>query len=141
MRSCSSALVMRNLKVSVGTTAKAGASASTTSKLRSGILISPHRPGLCSYILKKSGYGFPGLRTAAQPFPRHANQADKLVTRVNRDDVMFALVLHPVDQECLDIRLQVLQNRVVIHKCLPAAEIEQGFSSTSRAGIKSHDMF
>src|SRR6266542_5964339 len=137
MRSCSSALVMRNLKISVGTTAKAGASASTTSKLRSGILISPHRPGLCSYILKKPGYGFPGLRTAAQTFPGHANQTDKLVSCVNRDDVMFALVLHPVDQECLDIRLQILQNRVVIHKHLPAAEIEQGFRCSGGAGIKS----
>src|SRR5580700_9441058 len=98
MRSCSSALAMRNLKISVGMEAKGGTSAPTTSKFRSGILISFYRPGFRSYPLKKSVNSFPGFATPAQAFPGHANQSHKLVTGVNRYNVMLACVLHPIDE-------------------------------------------
>src|SRR6266568_1440894 len=132
------ALSMRSLKMSVGTAAKAGASAPITSKFRSGIWLSSHRLGFCPYACKKLCNRIPDLFAPTQAFPVNANQTYEFVAGINGDDVVLTNISHPVYEQCLHIGLQVFQDGIVTGKRLPILKDEQGLHRPSRTGIESH---
>src|SRR5689334_9103912 len=113
------ALSMRSLKVSVGSAAKAGTSTPVISKFRSGIDLSFRYPGFCPNINKKRFNGLPDRVPSAQTLPATADQADELITGIDRDNVIFAPILYPVDEQRLHVGFQLVQNRVVVDKRAP----------------------
>src|SRR5579885_184002 len=161
MRSSSSPLSMRNLKVSVGTAANGGTSAPITSKFRSGMLPSScifyvgafhvatsgclpvcHRASrlrLCFDVGEECADGLPHLLAAAQAAPGEADQADKLVAGIDGNDIVFATAAYAIDEQCLDIRLHLVQDGVVVDQFLPACQLQQRFRCPRRAGIEGHD--
>src|ERR1700730_614550 len=156
----SSSLTMRILKMSSGITLYGATSALIISKLRSGISLSS--PGRRGHVLgirraylyrdrplphacKELSNRIPDLLASAQTFPFEPDQTDQLVTGIYGDDVMLTivltipLILHPVDKERLDIRLQLVQDRITANKLTPTLQAEHGLHSSRRAGIESHD--
>src|SRR2546423_7605969 len=132
MCSSSTVLTTRSLKTRVGTAAKAGASAPTTSKFRSGIQLSFRGLRFCPKVRKELLNRFPGLLSPAQTFPGNADQADKLITSINWDDVMLTCVLHTIDKQRLDVGLQVIQDRIAHGQCLPFLQVKHGLHSSRR---------
>ena len=46
----------------------------------------------------------------------HADQPDQLKADIDRREVIFAFGLYPIDQERLDIRFHLRQDRIVRHQ-------------------------
>jgi hypothetical protein len=67
------------------------------------------------------------------------DQTDQLETLVDRCAVIGSSVLHPVDQESLDVRLELAQHRIVHDQCLPGFESQERFDRPGRAGVKGED--
>src|SRR6266568_1492917 len=95
-----------------------------TSKFRSGISNSSHRLRFGLHVGKKLGNLLPDLFSTAQPTPVKANEADKQVTGIDGDDVVFTLLAYSIDQQGLDIRLQFMQEGIIVDKHLPTVEAE-----------------
>src|SRR5579883_317570 len=129
---------MRNLKTSVGTTAKGGTSVAMISKFRSGIFSPSHLTRFRPDLLKEPGDGVPDLCSASQAAPRQADQADKAVTGIDRNNIIIACTAQAIDEQRLDIGGQVAQNRIIVDERLPFLQLKQRLGGPCRTGIVGH---
>src|SRR5437667_8964644 len=116
--SASTAFWMCSLKSMVGPAAKGRTWASTTLKSRSGIGAS-HVAGQSFQAHEEPLYLLPDLSAPAQTLPVGADEAHQPVAFVDGDQEVVPCAAHAVDQQCLDVRLHLLQDRVALRDVLP----------------------
>src|SRR5438309_946148 len=109
---------MCSLKSMVGLAAKGSTSASTTLKSRSGIGAS-HVAGPLLQAHEEPLYLLPDLSPPAQALPVGADETHQPVAFADGDQEVVPSIPHAVDQQCLDVRLHLLQDRVALRDVLP----------------------
>src|SRR5918911_3630160 len=112
---------MCSLKSMVGLAAKGRTSASTTPKSRSGIGAS-HAAGPLLQACEEPLDLLPDLLAPAQAFPVGADETHQPVALVDGDQEMLPRAAQPVDQQGLDVRLHLPQDRVTLVDVLPGFE-------------------
>src|SRR2546423_1081379 len=101
---------------------------------------SPHSLRFAIQVCEEVCNGFPDLFSTAQTLPGEAYDADELVARINRHDIVHALLPYPIDEERFNLWFQFLQDGVIAHETLPVLQTEQRFYSACGTGVKRHDM-
>src|SRR5580704_16068450 len=121
------ALVRRNFKTIKGAAANSATSAPSILKPRSGIGLLRHNSRLGPEIRKEASDFPPHFRPPGQSPPVDSNQADQLIARVNRDDVILrrsrsARLADAVYQQGFNVGLQLVQFLVGLHNAAPCLQ-------------------
>src|SRR5919201_1310094 len=124
--SATTAFWMCSLKSMVGLAAKGRTSASTTPKSSSGIGAS-HAAGPLLQAREEPLDLLPDLSAPAQALPVGADETHQPVALVDGDQEVIPGTPHAVDQQRLDVRLHLLQDRVALRDVLPGLQRKERF--------------
>src|SRR4051794_30899721 len=105
---------MRSLKTSCGAAAWGSGSARSASKSRSGMGIASRRTRSLVEAGEEPPDHVPDLGAPGQAAPMGPDQADQLVTLVDRGEVGVAGPARPVHQQGLDVGLERAEDGVVL---------------------------
>src|SRR5438105_4755834 len=139
MASSDGVLLMRSLNASSGAAAYGTLSALSTWKLRSGMRLLLRARAFLQAEEELRNLR-PDLGSSGKAAPVQANQADQLVTLVDGDAVELAGRIDAVDQQGLNVRLQVLEDRILLFQLPPGFQRQQRFRDPGRTGIKRLDL-
>src|ERR1700677_3758803 len=131
---------MRSLNSRVGAAVNRGGSAFSIWKRKSGIRFFSHCSPLFQSVEETPDF-LPDLCPAGKSAPVAANQADQLVTLVDREHIILRCskssnMSNAIDEKRFHILLHFRQNRIRIFDIVPGLKRQQGLGRSRRAGIK-----
>src|SRR4029078_3315760 len=127
--SLSGVFVISKMKCNSGASPRWAGSIPVTLKLRSGI----------RFQVRKETFDFvPDFLSPGETAPMHPDRPDQLVTLVDRRDEIISCLPRTVDQYRFNVRLQLLQGRILACQRFPRIEWKERFGGARGTWIIRH---